>query len=243
MAPRRAGWSLAEFQTYWRDQHAPVVCGMPGLRAYLQNHAVLEHGEPLLPWPGFDACAQFGAADPSDFELAFSSLHYTGPVTDDARRFVDTTRGGTMLCDPLDPASLQGTTAAPIGGERVRLLRFLRAAPGVPMDGFLQALRQLEVPQDALGQELHPGSSAAPAAQPVRCGRDPGLCRSRRGAAPCAGRCRASAHGAAGRLDPGNGTTDRPRGGRAMKAAAGRDGQSNQAKEQSCRIDLQARSC
>jgi uncharacterized protein (TIGR02118 family) len=162
MAPRRAGWSLAEFQTYWRDQHAPVVCGMPGLRAYLQNHAVLEHGEPLLPWPGFDACAQFGAADPSDFELAFSSLHYTGPVTDDARRFVDTTRGGTMLCDPLDLARPQGTTAAPIGGERVRLLRFLRAAPGVPMDGFLQALRQLEVPQDALGRELHPGSSAAP---------------------------------------------------------------------------------
>lgn len=153
VAPRRTGMSTAEFQAYWRERHAPVVCGMPGLTLYHQNHAVLHQGEPLLPWPGFDACAQFGAESPAGFDQAFTSAHYRDAVTPDARQFVDTSRGGFVLCAPQSPAApVQGDLDAPLGGERVRLLSFLRAAPQVAAASLADALQVLDMPQNALGR-------------------------------------------------------------------------------------------
>ena len=153
VAPRRTGMASTDFQAYWKDQHAPVVCGMPGLRLYHQNHAVLHRGEPLLPWPGFDACAQFGAEDPGGFDTAFTSEHYRGPVTDDARRFVDTTRGGIVLCG--SPLCVSGSIEAPIGGDAVRLLSFFRCAPSVALATLGDGLRMLEAPADALGRAVY----------------------------------------------------------------------------------------
>lgn len=153
VAPQRADMSTEDFQAYWRDRHAPVVCGMPGLTLYHQNHAVLHQGEPLLPWPGFDACAQFGAAAATGFDQAFSSAHYRDAVTPDARRFVDTARGGFVLCAPQPPAAqTHGDLDAPLGGERVRLLTFLRAAPQVSAASLADALQALDIPVDALGR-------------------------------------------------------------------------------------------
>ena len=37
---RKAGMSVADFQTYWRDVHAPIVCEMPGVRRYVQSHTL-----------------------------------------------------------------------------------------------------------------------------------------------------------------------------------------------------------
>ena len=153
VAPRRTGMSTADFQAYWRERHAPVVCGMPGLTLYHQNHAVLHRGEPLLPWAGFDACAQFGADSPAGFDQAFTSTHYRDAVTPDARQFVDTARGGFVLCAPLSPeAQVHGDLDAPLGGERVRLLSFLRAAPQVTAASLADALQALDLPPDALGR-------------------------------------------------------------------------------------------
>ena len=58
MAPRAAGLTPAECQTHWRTAHADAARSLPGLRGYVQNHAVLRDGEPLLPYPGFDVCAE-----------------------------------------------------------------------------------------------------------------------------------------------------------------------------------------
>ena len=161
VAPRRTGMSTADFQAYWKDRHAPVVLGMPGLTLYHQNHAVLHQGEPLLPWPGFDACAQFGADTPAGFDQAFSSAHYRDAVTPDARQFVDTSRGGFVLCGPQPAdAVVQGGLDAPLGGERVRLLSFLRAAPQVPAAGMADALQALELPAQALGRAVWHASAA-----------------------------------------------------------------------------------
>lgn len=154
LAPRRTGMSTAEFQEYWRLRHAPVVLGMPGLQRYHQNHAVLQDGEPLLPWPGFDACAQFGADVPSGFDQAFGSGHYRDAVTPDARQFVDTARGGYVLCAPLSGSAAEGSVDAPLGGERVRLLSFLRSAPHRPPGDLADMLQALATPSDALGREV-----------------------------------------------------------------------------------------
>lgn len=153
--------SSAEFQAYWKDRHAPVVCGMPGLRLYHQNHAVLHHDEPLLPWPGFDACAQFGADSPVGFDQAFSSPHYLADVSADARRFVDTARGGFVLCAPQTPRQgSDGSVDAPLGGDRVRLLSFLRCAPTVSSDTLFARLQALDLPADVLGRAVFQTAAA-----------------------------------------------------------------------------------
>lgn len=33
--------SVEEFQSYWRTQHAEIVCRMPGIRRYVQSHTLL----------------------------------------------------------------------------------------------------------------------------------------------------------------------------------------------------------
>jgi len=163
MAPRRAGMSAADFQAYWKDRHAPVVCGMPGLTLYQQNHAVLHRGEPLLPWPGFDACAQFGADAPAGFDQAFSSAHYREAVTPDARQFVDTARGGFVLCSPPPLVSdALGSTDAPLGGEPVRLLSFLRCAPQVAASTLADGLQAAQLPRDALGRTVYRMATSGP---------------------------------------------------------------------------------
>ena len=35
---RKPGLSVEEFQRHWRDVHAPIASGLPGLRRYVQSH-------------------------------------------------------------------------------------------------------------------------------------------------------------------------------------------------------------
>jgi uncharacterized protein (TIGR02118 family) len=50
---RREGMSREEFSNYWKNTHAPILQQIPGLRGYVQNHALpdLEGKEP--PYDGF----------------------------------------------------------------------------------------------------------------------------------------------------------------------------------------------
>ena len=48
---RRAGMEVEPFQEYWRTRHAEVVCGLPGIRRYVQSHTLLagyRRGEPAF---------------------------------------------------------------------------------------------------------------------------------------------------------------------------------------------------
>src|SRR4051794_9456279 len=88
-APRKPDLSIADFQNHWRTSHAAAIRGMAGLKRYWQNHAVLRDGEPLLPWPGFDACAQIEAETLVELDKAFITPYYHGPVREDEKRFID----------------------------------------------------------------------------------------------------------------------------------------------------------
>jgi uncharacterized protein (TIGR02118 family) len=39
---RKEGMGVAEFQRYWREHHGPLAARVPGLRRYVQNHAMPE---------------------------------------------------------------------------------------------------------------------------------------------------------------------------------------------------------
>jgi uncharacterized protein (TIGR02118 family) len=134
LAPRKPGLTAAQFQEHWRTAHAAVVRGMPGLVRYWQNHAVLRDGEPLLPWPGFDACAQIDAESLVDFDRAFGSEHYQGPVREDERRFVDGPRGGYVLSERV---AVDGD----VDPDGIRLLTFMRLAPLGSMTALADALK------------------------------------------------------------------------------------------------------
>ncbi|ODT94830.1 MAG: hypothetical protein ABS81_32130 [Pseudonocardia sp. SCN 72-86] len=120
LAPRKAGFTVAQFQDHWRDRHGAVIGVLPGLRRYWQNHAL----PAPLPWPGFDACSEMDAADVAAFDAAFEHSHYLVAGRADERRFVDRGGGGAVLTERVAGRS----PAAPHG---VRLVTLMRAAPGV----------------------------------------------------------------------------------------------------------------
>ena len=125
-APRIGGVDFEAFQRHWRTSHADVVSRMPGLRRYQQFHAVLEDGEPLLPYPGFDACSALRFDTVEAMDAAFASTAFVGSVQEDEKEFVDKTRFrgvvGTWQPDASSDLGVDGP---------VQLLVLLNAEPGV----------------------------------------------------------------------------------------------------------------
>ena len=99
MAPRNDGTSFEQFQEHWRTSHADVVSTMPGLRGYVQLHAVLEGGVPVLPYPGFDACSALSFDDVAGMDAAFDSPTFRQDVQQDEKAFVDKTRFTCVIGD------------------------------------------------------------------------------------------------------------------------------------------------
>ena len=143
-APRIDDLDFEGFQQHWRTSHADVVSRMPGLRRYQQFHAVLEGGEPVLPYPGFDACSalQFDTVEAMD--AAFASAAFLESVQADEKEFVDKTRFrgvvGTWRPDTDGELGVDGP---------VQVLVLLTADPGAsPTD---LAARLVDAPGAARG--------------------------------------------------------------------------------------------
>ncbi len=123
MAPRAAGLSFEAAQEHWRTEHRDVALGIPGLVGYVQNHAVLRDGVPLLPYPGFDVCAETEFKDLETMRRGFASEHYQQTVRGDERNLID--RNRSMLA--LTQRQVVADGEPPSGA--VKLLMFLRAHP------------------------------------------------------------------------------------------------------------------
>lgn len=124
-APRVDGLDFEGFQRHWRTSHADVVSRMPGLRRYQQFHAVLDGGELLLPYPGFDACSALRFDDVAAMDAAFASSEFLGSVQDDEKEFVDKTRFRGVVGTWVPDAGTDLGADAP-----VHLLTLLLAEPG-----------------------------------------------------------------------------------------------------------------
>jgi uncharacterized protein (TIGR02118 family) len=123
LAPRAPGLTLAAAQSHWRTEHRDVALGIPGLRGYVQNHAILRAGAPLLPYPGFDICAETEFDDLQSMRSAFASEHYQRTVRGDEAQLID----GRRFMLALTRRRVITDREPPEGA--VKLMTFLRAHP------------------------------------------------------------------------------------------------------------------
>jgi uncharacterized protein (TIGR02118 family) len=147
MAARAPGLSYEEFAVHWRTRHAEIASKLPGLRSYLQNHAVLSQGRPLLPYPGFDACSQFEFDDLAAMDATFASVPPDGELRHDELRLIDPFRRMGVF------AQSTVTQAGDAPGSAVKLMTFLRVAPGAGLDDLVALY-------DEAGQDLAPASGS-----------------------------------------------------------------------------------
>lgn len=99
MAPREASLDYEDLQAHWRSEHADLASRLEGLRSYVQNHAVLEHGRPLFPYVGFDACSELEWDSLEAMDAAFASQHYRQAVVADEHSLIDKSRFLLLLAE------------------------------------------------------------------------------------------------------------------------------------------------
>lgn len=149
MAPRAAGLTFEGAQEHWRTEHRDVALGIPGLTGYVQNHAVLRDGVPLLPYAGFDVCAETEFADFDTMRSGFASEHYQQTVRGDETNLIDGSR--FMLALTRRQVVADGQPAA----DAVKLITLMRAHPASNPERLVDTL-------------LGPYAEAAAEARPQR---------------------------------------------------------------------------
>lgn len=123
MAPRAAGLTYVALQEHWRSGHADVAGQIPGLRGYVQNHAVLVDGRPLFPYPGVDACSELEFDDLAAMDAGFASEHYRRAVVADEQALIDKSRFAMILTER------RVLTPGEPGPDAVKLLTFMPVDP------------------------------------------------------------------------------------------------------------------
>ena len=83
LAPRRRDMTSEACLEHWRGKHAAIGARLPGVRAYVQNHGVLENGRFLLGYPGFDIMPELDWDDLAAMDRAIDSPAHEEDSVDD----------------------------------------------------------------------------------------------------------------------------------------------------------------
>lgn len=127
LVKRKPGLPVEAFQARWRDHHGPLLTDLPGLRRYVQSHALLKgyaKGELLFDGIGefwFDSAEAFAAARRSSAWRA---------AEDEAATLTDTAR--TVLMEVDVHVAKDG--AIPDGA--VKNIEFVNRRLGMDLDAF-----------------------------------------------------------------------------------------------------------
>jgi len=81
---RKPGMATADFHRYWREVHGSIAARIPGMRRYVQCHAVDDGGE-------YDGAAEAWFDDMEAVRRAVASPEYAAARVDEAR-FIDLDR-------------------------------------------------------------------------------------------------------------------------------------------------------
>ena len=180
-AARRAALTVEQFQAHWREQHGPTAGAIPNLRRYVQHHAVLDDGRPLLAYPGFDACSELDFDSPEAMDDGFARAAATGALGADEDRFVDKQRYSWVLgeaderaphVEAIDPVTLESWWRTHPAATTDRLLGVLTgeweaALPALHGRRLIAARADWHVGRITKGLSRNPsrmigGSSASP---------------------------------------------------------------------------------
>ena len=87
MITRKEGLSVAEFQTHWRETHAPIAAAIPGVRRYVQCHTLPELYDSDQT-PRYDGAAELWFDDHASMLKAFGTEE-TAAAREDELKFID----------------------------------------------------------------------------------------------------------------------------------------------------------
>lgn len=93
---RKAGMPVEEFHQYWRTRHPDAVMKLPGIRRYVQSHALpaaYAKGEPV-----HDGIAEVWADD-TDALRAMTKSPFHPALIADEERFIDRSKMGFIVTD------------------------------------------------------------------------------------------------------------------------------------------------
>lgn len=124
---RKAGMPVEEFQSYWRTRHPEVVTRLPGVRRYVQSHALLPvyaHGDPI-----YDGIAEVWADDTTALRGMTQSPAHPALQADEAR-FIDRATMGVIITE--DHVIKDG----PVPPDAVKSVAFLTSKPGLAVEAF-----------------------------------------------------------------------------------------------------------
>lgn len=133
-AARRGDITTEACLAHWRGHHAAIGARLPRVRAYVQNHGVLDGGRFLLPYPGFDIMPELDWDDLDAMDAAIDSPEHEQDSVGDEAEFIDTARTGLAVTTRHVLAG--GTPRA----DAVKLITLVRRAPAVSDVAFKEAL-------------------------------------------------------------------------------------------------------
>jgi uncharacterized protein (TIGR02118 family) len=130
---RKPGMTVEDFQRYWLTRHPVVVTRLPGVRRYVQSHALpSSYGKGEPPWDGI---AEVWAND-TDALRAMTRSAANVDVQADEAQFIDRSTMGVIVTE--DHLVLEG---AP-GPDAVKAIEFLNRGPGTSVDEFQRHWRE-----------------------------------------------------------------------------------------------------
>jgi uncharacterized protein (TIGR02118 family) len=133
-AARRGDMTSEACLAHWRGEHAAIGARLPGVRAYVQNHGVLEDGRFLLGYPGFDIMPELDWDDLGAMDSAIDSPVHEHDSVDDEANFIDVTRTAYAVT----ARKVISDASAPAGA--VKLITLLRVSPGVSLKDLAGAI-------------------------------------------------------------------------------------------------------
>lgn len=129
---KRPDLAADAFEEYWRTRHAEVVCGLPGLRRYVQNHTVADGSERVATAAGRDGIAEVWFDD-IDAMRANAGHPALEAIRADERNFIDVDTMEAIIAEP----------AIVIDGEAggAKLIVLVKRNPAVAPERFHRAWR------------------------------------------------------------------------------------------------------
>jgi uncharacterized protein (TIGR02118 family) len=134
---RKAGMPVEAFQEHWRTVHGPLVAEIPGLRRYVQSHALLQgygRGDLL-----FDGIGELWFDSPDAFNRGWGSLEGIAAAREEGA-FLDRSR---MLVMPVEVHVIKDGT---IPDNAVKNIEFVNRRPGMDLDQFRRYWREVHGP-------------------------------------------------------------------------------------------------